>query len=134
MKTLATSFFFALAFGAITFASSLSASAGLPKQPRRAVAYQVGIYGSADGTRLNVAVDKQSGGRVEVVLRDAKGDILFHQSLRSADSAYRGKLDVSSLTTGQYQLEVSNGQETTVRLLTILTQEPAAAARTIALL
>ena len=112
----------------------MSASAGVPKQPHQAVAYQVGVYGSVDGTKLNVAVDKQPGGRVEVALKDAKGRILFYQLMTKAEEKYRAKLDVSGLAAGQYQLEVSKGPETTVRSLTIQTQEPTVAQRTIALL
>lgn len=134
MKTLANSLFFALTFSAFTIVSTESASAGIPKQPHRAVAYQIGVYGSPDGMKLHVAVDKQVGGRVSIVLKDAKGDVLFRQSMRNVDSTYRGKLDVSTLLTGEYQLEISNGQQTTVRPLSIKTQVPTAATRTIALL
>ncbi|MBC8155513.1 MAG: hypothetical protein H7Z72_21710 [Bacteroidetes bacterium] len=134
MKTLTNSLLFALMLSAFTVSSTVSASAGVPKQPHRAAAYQIGVYGSLDGTKLNIAVDKQRGGWVDVVLKDDKGVVLFRQLIRKADVTYRGKLDVSALTVGDYHLEVSNGQETTVRTLSITTPAPALPARTIALL
>lgn len=134
MKTNTNSLLFALMFSAFTVASTVSVSAGVPKQPHRAAAYQVGVYSSLDGTKLNVAIDKQQGGWVDVKLKDAKGTVLFRQVIRKVDVAYRCKLNVSELAIGDYQLEVSNGQETTVRTVSISAMAPASPARTIALL
>ncbi len=134
MKTLAHTLLIALSFSAITAFTSMDASAGVPKQPQRPAAYQVGVYGSIDGSKLNVAVNKQVGGRVDIRLVDAKGNVLFHQGISRNEDKYRGKLVISDLPAGTYQLEVSNGIDTTVRTVQISTIVPASEVRTIALL
>lgn len=134
MKTLTKSLCYALLISAVTFTTTVSASASGPKKPHRIAAYQVGAYGSLDGTKLNVAIDKEQGGRVDVSLKNEKGTLLFHQTLKNSDEKFRAKLDVSELAAGTYQLEVSNGKETTVRNLTIVDQKPTEVVRTISLL
>lgn len=133
MKTLAHNLLIALSFSAVTAFTTVNASAG-PKQPQRPVTYQTSIYGSADGTKLNVAIDKQTGGRVDIRLVDSKGNVLFQQVIHSNQSTYRGRLVVSDLPAGTYQLEISNGVDTTVRTVQIAAITPVTEVRTIALL
>ena len=134
MKTLAHNLLIALSFSAVTAFTSVQASAGVPKQPQHPAAYQTSIYGSADGTKLNVAVDKQTGGRVSVRLVDTKGAVLFEHAISNSQEKYRGRLVIGDLPSGMYQLEISNGAETTIRTVQISTVVPVSETRSIALL
>lgn len=132
MKTFIKSLAIAVAFSAVSL-TTFSASA-LDHAPQGAAAYQVGTYSSNSGTTLNVAVDKQKGGRVDIRLKDATGKVLFTESLGKREEKCRTRLNIGDLPGGSYQLEISNGVDTVVRTIQVTTQEATSPIRTVALL
>lgn len=125
MKTLITTFALALTLSA----ASLTASANDDKvkaAPAAPAAYKVAMFPSTSAPRLNVIVEKATGGRVELRLKDAKGHVLHTSYLQKKDGKVWSKFDLSELTDGKYSVEVTNGAETTVKEITLSTQPVAA--------
>lgn len=135
MKTFIKSLVIAVLFGAVS-STTLSAQTldRAPKESASAATYEVGTYSSNDGTKLNVAVDKQAGSRVDIRLKDATGKVLFMELLGKKEEKYRAVLNISDLENGSYQLVISNGVSTVVRTVTVLTKNATESVRTVALL
>ena len=127
MKTLIKSLLIAFTLTAVTFSASLAD----PNQPKKATAFQSSMYTNVEG-KLQIAVKKETGGSVEVRLTNSAGKAFFVQQLGKRQEAARLSLDVSALPDGVYQVEISNGVETTTRELTLATQQPATVSRFVA--
>lgn len=137
MKTLARTFLFSLTFaaalstGSPTEAKSTAQTTepSLPRTGSAAVAtYQTGIYVDVSN-RLHVALDKQKGGYVALRLKDANGNVLYDQYLGKKAQQYRTKLNLTNLSDGTYELEITNGAETKRQTVTITTKHTVVAAR-----
>ena len=131
MKTLIKSLALALSLGIITSAASF-AEANPGGRPTAAVAYQSGVYTTVNG-KLNIALDKQTGGVVDIKLKNAIGEVVYSQHVGKNESKYRTRLNLSELPDGVYQVEITNGVETTTHTITLSTQQPESPARVIAL-
>ena len=129
MKTLIKSLALALTLGVVTSAATL-AETNPGSRPVSSVAYKTGIYTTPTG-QLNIALDKQTGGAVDVRLKRADGKVLFVQHVGKNESKYRTRLNLNELADGVYQVEVTNGVETTTQNVTISTQQPSAPSRVI---
>ncbi|GAB3279080.1 hypothetical protein GCM10027347_53630 [Larkinella harenae] len=119
-----------LAF-AITAASFNPANAN-PNHPKKAAAFQTGIYTTTQG-KLQVAIQKETTSPILVQLRNAKGEEVFSQRMAKRQQAVRFRMDVSHLPDGVYQVVVSNGVETTTKEVTLATQQPVATPRLVAI-
>ena len=131
MKTLIKSLALALSLGIVTSATSF-AEANPGGRPATAVSYQSSVYTTVAG-KLTIALDKQTGGAVDVRLKNAGGEVVYSQHIGKNESKYRSRLDLSELPDGVYQVEITNGVETTTHNITLSTQQPEAPARVIAL-
>lgn len=129
MKTLIKSLALALTLSAVTSAVSV-AETNPGSRPTSSVAYKTGIYTTQTG-QLHIALDKQTGGAVDVRLKRADGKVLFTQHVGKNESKYRTRLNLNELSDGVYQVEVTNGAETTTQNVTISTQQPSAPSRVI---
>ncbi|RRB02667.1 hypothetical protein [Larkinella rosea] len=131
MKTLIKSLFVAFSLTLVSFSVS-NADINKPiGRPKNAVSFQRGIYTTSEG-KLQIALNKQTGGTVEIRLVDQKGNEVFFQKIGKRQQAVRLRLDVSSLTDGDYQVVITNGFDTTVNDLTIATKPAHVANRMIA--
>ena len=127
MKTLIKPLFFALSLGLISTTASLAQTSTTP-QTTGAAAYESGIYTSANG-KLNIALNKQTGGPVDIRLKAADGTVLYSHHLGKNERQYRTRLNLSELADGTYQVEITNGVETTRQTVTLATKQPAAPER-----
>lgn len=131
MKTLIKSFVVALSLGVLTSVASFAE--GKPgSRPSTVASYKAGIYTSVDG-KLNIGLDKQKGGAVDVSLKGANGKVFYSQHLGKNESTYRSRLNVSELPDGVYVIEITNGVETTKHQVTLSTKQPESPVRLVAI-
>ncbi|GAB3498094.1 hypothetical protein GCM10027341_19160 [Spirosoma knui] len=131
MKTYIKSLFVALTIGAVTSANAFSDPNPITR-PTAAASYKTGIYTSNTG-KLNIALDKQKGGTVDISLKNAEGKVLYNKHLGKNESTCRTRLNLDELEDGVYYVEISNGVETTRQSVTIATKKPSTPERTIAM-
>ncbi len=117
MKTLIKPLLLALSLSFIT----VSFSEAKPGHPAGAT-FKTGIYPTVTG-KLQIALDKQAGGPVDIHLKNSAGELLYSQHLGKKEAAFRTRLNVDELPDGDYVLTVSNGVETTRQTLTLKTKQ-----------
>lgn len=133
MKTLIQSIALALTLGIVTSTVSLADTTPNPgTRPTTAVSYKTGIY-STPYSQLNIALDKEKGGAIDLRLKGADGKVLYAEHVGKNERNYRARLNLSALADGVYLLEVTNGVETTTQTVTISTNQPSAPSRVIAI-
>jgi hypothetical protein len=131
MKTLIKSLLVAFTLTVITFSASIAKSHKPIGKPKNAATFKSSMYTNNEG-KVQIAVQKQTGGKVEVRLTNSAGKEFFVQQVGKRQEAARLSLDVSALPDGVYQVTISNGIETTTQGLTLATQQPKVAARFVA--
>ena len=129
MKTLIKTLALALSLGVVTSVATF-ANTNPGGNPAMVASYKSGIYTTVDG-KLNVSINKQTGGAVDVRLKTTDGKVLYSQHLGKHDSTYRTRLNMSELPDGNYQVEITNGVETTTQTVTISTPQPETPSRII---
>ncbi|WP_420148405.1 hypothetical protein [Spirosoma sp.] len=129
MKTLIKSLALALTLGFITFTASISEAKPIGR-PTAAVTYKTGIYTTVNG-KLSIALDKETGGPVDIRLKAANGRVLFSERLGKNEQTYRTRLNLDDLVDGVYQLEITNGVETTTQTITLSTSHPSLSNRVV---
>lgn len=127
MKTLIKSLALALSLGVVTSAATFAETNPIGR-PASVATYKVGVYSTVAGA-LRVAVDKEIGGPVDVRLKDANGKVLYTQHLHKKEHSCRLHLNLSDLEDGAYQLEITNGVETTTQTITLSTNQPTTPSR-----
>lgn len=134
MKTLINTLLVAFSLTLVNLSATFANATASPSKADSTVAaaYKSGMYTNAEG-KLNIAVEKQTGGTVEIRMTNSAGKELFAQRVGKRQKMARLRLDVSSLPDGVYQLSISNGVDTMVHHLTLATQQPSVSARQIAL-
>lgn len=120
MKSLIKPLFLAFTVSLITLSSSFATVKPGDRRPG-AAAYKTGIYSTAAG-KLNIALDKETGGAVDIRLKSIKGVVLFAQHVGKNETSSRIRLDMSQLQDGLYEVEITNGIETATHKLTLATQ------------
>ncbi|GAB4017321.1 T9SS type A sorting domain-containing protein [Spirosoma koreense] len=131
MKALIKSLAIALSLGFITTAASF-AEPNPGGRSTSVATYKTGIYSTTTG-KLQIALDKEKGGPVDIVLKDAGGKVLYSKHLGKNDQTYRTRLNLSELEDGVYHIEISNGVETTTQNITLATHQPVAPSRLVSL-
>lgn len=119
MKTLIKPLLIALSFSI----AAVSTSEAKPGRPA-AAPFKTGIYSSVSG-KLNIALDKQAGGPVDIRLTNSTGDVLYNQHLGKKETAFRTRLNIDDLADGDYLLTITNGTETTRQTITLKTNHTA---------
>jgi len=130
MKTIIKSLALAFSLGILTSATSF-AETNPGGRPVAVATYKTGIYTSIDG-KLNIALDKETGGAVDVRLKTTSGNVVYSKHIGKKQSTYRARLNMSELPDGVYQVEVTNGVDTTTHTVTLSTQQPTAPSRLVA--
>ncbi|WP_077924078.1 hypothetical protein [Spirosoma sp. 209] len=121
MKTLIKSLALTLLTGIATASVSLAETKPIVR-PTAAASFKTGVYSTPSG-KLHISLDKQTGGTVDVRLKDAKGTVLYSERLGRNETRYRTRLDLSELENGTYELEMTNGVETTRQTVVINAQQ-----------
>ena len=129
MKSLIKPLLIALSFSVAT-AATTTLDAKPIGRPTGVATYKTGIYTSANG-KLNIALDKQVGGPVNVQLKTVDGTVLYSQYVGKNERTYRKRLDLNELTDGTYVVEITNGVETTRQTISLSTTNPTTPVRII---
>ena len=132
MKTLIKSLALALSLGVVTPAVTSFANANPGGNPKVAATFKTGIYTTTSG-KLQIALDKETGGPVDIRLVNTDGSVLYSQHLGKNDQTFRARLNLNDLPDGNYKLEITNGVDKTQHTVTVATKLPAAPERAIAL-
>lgn len=131
MKTLIKSLAFALTFGFATSVATVSHANPITR-PANVASYKTGVYSSVDG-KLNIALDKTVGGSVNITLKDANGKTLYVERLGKKATTSRIRLNLDELKDGTYQVEITNGVETTTHNVVLSTPQSSSPTRVVAL-
>ena len=129
MKTHIKSLALALSLAVVTAATTV-AQANPGDSHKAAVTYKTGIYTTATG-KLQIALDKATGGPVDIRLVNADGSVLYNQHLGKKDHTFRARLNLNELPDGSYKLEITNGVDKTEHTVTVATKLPATPERVI---
>ena len=129
MKTITKTLALALTAAILSFSTVSAKPTGRPTAP---AAYKVGMYVSQKTTTLNVMVEKQAGNTVVIRLKDQNGQLLATQAIKGSGERSWSKFNLSELRDGTYQVELTNGRDVTVKEITLSTQKPTDASRSIA--
>ena len=130
MKTLIKPLLVAITLSVVTLSASLAI--GNPgSRPAAIATYKTGIYTTSEG-KLNIALDKETVGKVAIILKSSDGKVLFAQHLGKNQKTARIRLNLSELEDGDYQVEISNGVETTTHTVTLSTTQLIAPNRLVA--
>jgi hypothetical protein len=97
-----------------------------------AATFKTGIYSTAEG-KLQIALEKETGGAVDIKLKNADGKVYFTQRLGKKEKAVRLRLNLSELPDGEYKLEVSNGVDVTTHNVLLSTKQPSIPSRLVAI-
>lgn len=134
MKTLIKPLFLAFSAGILSLSTSLATPN--PTNPigraGETVTYKTGIYTTREG-KLSIALDKEKGVSVYIRLKSSTGKVYFIEHMNKNEKTFRVRLDVSELPDGDYQVEITNGVEQTVHLVTLSTQAPSFPNRLVAI-
>ncbi|QIP17294.1 hypothetical protein G8759_33955 [Spirosoma aureum] len=131
MKTLIKPLLVAFTLSLVTFSASL-ADVNPGSRPAAVAAYKTGIYSTMEG-KLQIALDKETGGAVDIRLKNADGKVLFYQRVGKNEKTSRIRLNLNELQDGAYRVEVTNGVETSTQVVTLSTQQPSAPSRLVAI-
>jgi outer membrane lipoprotein-sorting protein len=130
MKTSIKSLLFALSLSAVT---SFAAFADVkPERPAQVAAFKSSVFPTIDG-KLRISLDKETGGPVDIRLKNEDGAVVYNHHLDKKDTQYRSRLNLSELPDGTYQVEITNGTETSTQSITISTKKPTTPTRLVAL-
>ncbi|MCK8495873.1 T9SS type A sorting domain-containing protein [Spirosoma sp. RP8] len=131
MKTLLNSLILACTLTLVTVSASL-AKTNPDKRPASVATYKTGIYTSTAG-KLHINLDKETTGAVDIKLKNINGKVLYTQHLTRKEKTARLSLDMDQLPDGAYQLEISNGVDTTTQTVTLGSQQPSTPNRLVVL-
>ncbi|GAB2547429.1 hypothetical protein [Spirosoma aerophilum] len=81
--------------------------------------FDVGMFMGADWT-INLMLDVHEPKQVSVLLRNARNTVLHQVHLRRVPMKYRLKFKFGESEFGEYQLEISDGQQTIVRRVEVV--------------
>lgn len=122
MKTLVKTLMIAAALATVNVAA-------FAEEPETTTAkkksFAVGMYQTINSTKMNLLVEKTGSDKIYVVLKDAKNEVLYAETIAKKDAKYWRKFDMADLKDGNYRFEVSNGKETVVKEISLATEKPA---------
>ncbi|RCR65839.1 hypothetical protein [Larkinella punicea] len=124
MKTLIKSLLVAFTLTLITVSASLAETHKPIGRPKNVASFKSSIYTTREG-KVQIALNKETGGSVMVRLTNKAGAEFFVQQFGKRHQASRLRLDVSALPDGIYTVSITNGLETTTYGLTLGTQQQA---------
>lgn len=121
-KAMKTNILFAIALFAFSFTSVKAASLEDPKETAK-TSYAINVFKGQEG-KVNFLLEKVKGKRLAVTLRNAKGEILFTETIAKNATGYARRFDLNSLTDGKYSFEVTDGETTLKKEVDLSTDQP----------
>jgi len=131
MKALINPLVIALTLTIATFSASF-ADTNPGGRPAKVASYKTGMYTTTEG-KLQIAVDKEATGAVDIQLVNATGKVLFTQRVAKKETVARLRLTVSDLPDGDYKVQMSNGVVETTYSVTLSTNQPSSPSRLVAI-
>ncbi|GAB3769899.1 hypothetical protein GCM10028818_06810 [Spirosoma horti] len=131
MKALINPLVIAFSLTIATFQASF-ADTNPGGRPATVASYKTGMYTTAEG-KLQIAVDKEATGAVDIQLVNAAGKVLFAQRVAKKETVARLRLTLSDLPDGDYKVQMNNGVELTTYSVTLSTPQPSAPSRLVAI-
>jgi hypothetical protein len=122
MKTRINSLVIAFSLTIAAFSASF-ADTNPGGRSAQVASYKTGMYTTAEG-KLQIAVDKEATGAVDIQFVNAQGKVLFAQRMTRKEKMARIRLTVSDLPDGSYQVRVTNNVEVTTHSVALSTQQP----------
>lgn len=96
------------------FLSPADALAVEPKKEcktNRCTTFAVGMYHIKNTMAMNLLMEKEKGERLNIVLLDQRGHVLFREYVSRSYEKYGRRLSFEELGDGDYVLEISNDNE-----------------------
>jgi Secretion system C-terminal sorting domain len=90
----------------------------LPTKPTNKP-YAYSVYKLNGKAAIKLAINKLNGSRLSIILKDAKGEILFEDGMYKKETYYRTEFNLESLKKGIYTLEISDGNNVEVKKIEI---------------
>jgi len=131
MKTLIKPLLVAFGLSVLSL-SATQAETNPIRRGTKAATYKTGIYPTIEG-KLQISLDKEVGGVVNVQLKDMNNKVLFFQHMGKQDKQLRLRLNLNDLPAGTYQVEISNGVNVTTQTITVGAKPAAQPSRLITL-
>ena len=131
MKTLFKPLLLSFTLSLVTLSATL-ADSNPGNRTSTAATFKTGIYTTAEG-KLQISLEKETGGAVDIKLKNADGKVFFTQHLSKKERAVRLRLNLSELPDGEYKLEVTNGVDVTTHSVQLSTKQPSAPSRLVAI-
>lgn len=79
--------------------------------PTKAKPFDVGMFASANTTKMNLTVANYAKKPLTINLKDEKGRVLYTDNIASKTASYLRKFEMGELAEGNYQFEVTDGAE-----------------------
>lgn len=86
--------------------------------------FAVSMYQTINTMNMNLFVAKQANHRATVVLKNEKGNVIYSDIVSKGAKLYHGKFDLSDLQDGKYHFEITEGDKTIVKNVSIGTKQP----------
>ena len=103
-------------------ASAFTANAE-DKETKKAAGFGTGIYSTKSG-KINVLVEKvNADAPTTLLLRNAKGDVVYQETVSKKTQKFGRTLNVSELVTGSYQIEISSKGEKQIKSFDVSEQK-----------
>ncbi|WP_337041969.1 hypothetical protein [Emticicia sp. 17c] len=118
MKKLVRNSALALVAGLFTFSSVLATELAEGKT------FDVGMYRVNNTMKINVMIAKEQGNWVEIRLKNEKNETIYVEVVNRKTTQFAKKFDLQGLEDGKYRFEISNGKETIVKEVSLLTNSP----------
>lgn len=122
MKTLINPLVIAFALTLATFTASV-ADTKPGNNPATAAKFQTSMYTTTEG-KLQIAVEKETTGAVDIQFVNAQGKVLFDQRMTKREKIARLRLTVNDLPDGLYQVRITNHVDVTTHSVILSTQQP----------
>ena len=109
MKNQVKSIIASLMLGTAVFANASNLSLEPGKKSFEAVAIQNKVKS------MNLFIDKQKGSKLEIIIKDEEGNVLYEDIMGKNAQYYRTKLNRANLSNGNYYIELTDGLNNEVK-------------------
>ncbi len=86
--------------------------------------YQLLTFRTKEAGKVNLILTKSNNKRMWVTLRDGKGQIIYQETVSKNSDRFLKKFDLRQLGDGTYRFEVSDGEVTSAKEVTLSTAQP----------
>jgi hypothetical protein len=125
MKTFQVSLKTLVAVLTLGLTSAFAAPATDPAAAPTKSSFQLIAFRSKEADKVNLILTKSNDKRLWVTLRDTKGQVVFQETISKKSDRYLKKFDLAALGDGTYRIEVTDGEVTSRKEVTLSTEQPA---------